>query len=706
MASRGPGDGYAGGCRRVQGPSEFLSVGTCAVLAPCLREARSCLVAAWCRGGCCPRGPAPGDLVLLLLATRAPYSPAVFLAAHHPSGECGPSPSWTPRWVGSRRAEFSLGPIMDFDFAKRTSASAAPGPSASAVPNPPASAAPPASANPQPPNPPQPLHHPLSSVNRPTLDVRRETTGTGRGLPPSRPRVLVFTSEQCRLTSLSPFQRREGCDRFGKIKRCEKLRDGGIEVEFVDEKEAGKALSATHFSFTVKTETGRQETKVPITVTAHRTKNSSQGVVYCTDLEGVSNDEIADGLSECGVSSARRIMTKRRGTWVPTHSVVLSFNQEELPRDVTIGYVRVKVRPYIPNPMRCYRCQRFGHTRIACRNRPACAKCASTEHLDDECEAETFRCANCPEGQNAHTSYDKACPTLAKEKEINSIKVTRKVSFREARELYSATHPSVSYAQKTKVPDVRRASVEEMSAAQLLVILRSFGLAVVAPGAVTAAITVPPAVPGAQTAAEEPSGPVRTDAGPSDDEGWTRVQHRGRGGGRRPSPPTNGSARSPPPTAVMEAQRRGEPPQAAKSRPTGATPPPRPPPTPPRPGGLAVKGVVRRLEGTPNTRPSPRPDTASVQSATREPASSDASPGGNPPPLGPPPPPPPQRQRERPTKRTLPVESSPAEGGSPRARQRFLPGSTGRSSSVDGRRRGHTPIQFGDGSRAGAADYF
>ena len=391
MASRGPGDGYAGGCRRVQGPSEFLSVGTCAVLAPCLREARSCLVAAWCRGGCCPRVPAPGDLVLLLLATRAPYSPAVFLAAHHPSGECGPSPSWTPRWVGSRRAEFSLGPIMDFDFAKRTSASAAPDPSASAVPNPPASAAPPASANPQPPNPPQPLHHPLSSVNRPTLDVRRETTGTGRGLPPSRPRVLVFTSEQCRLTSLSPFQRREGCDRFGKIKRCEKLRDGGIEVEFVDEKEAGKALSATHFSFTVKTETGRQETKVPITVTAHRTKNSSQGVVYCTDLEGVSNDDIADGLAECGVSSARRIMTKRRGTWVPTHSVVLSFNQEELPRDVTIGYVRVKVRPYIPNPMRCYRCQRFGHTRIACRNRPACAKCASTEHLDDECEADAIR---------------------------------------------------------------------------------------------------------------------------------------------------------------------------------------------------------------------------------------------------------------------------------------------------------------------------
>ena len=104
---KGSGRWVRGGLSPGEGPSESLSAGTCAVLAPCLREAWSCLVAALCRGGCCPRGPAPGDFVLLLLALRAPYSPAVFLAAHHPSGECGPSPSWAPGWVGSRGAEFS-----------------------------------------------------------------------------------------------------------------------------------------------------------------------------------------------------------------------------------------------------------------------------------------------------------------------------------------------------------------------------------------------------------------------------------------------------------------------------------------------------------------------------------------------------------------------------------------------------------------------
>ena len=83
------GGGGGGVVARCRGRLSFLSVGTCAVLAPCLREARSCLVAAWCRGGCCPRGPTPGDFVLLLLATRAPYSLAVLLANHHPTGECG-----------------------------------------------------------------------------------------------------------------------------------------------------------------------------------------------------------------------------------------------------------------------------------------------------------------------------------------------------------------------------------------------------------------------------------------------------------------------------------------------------------------------------------------------------------------------------------------------------------------------------------------
>ena len=167
---------------------------------------------------------------------------------------------------------------------------------------------------------------------------------------PTHPRILIFSSTQKKLSSLSPFQRREGCDRFGKVVRCEKLRDGGIEVEFQSEKDAERALRATEFTYTAKTGNTRQQEQLPITVSAHRTKNSTRGIVFCPDLEGIDDEEIADGLSHFGVTQARRIMSRKDGGLVPTHNVVLTFDGLDLPREVTLGYVVVKVRQlWTPN---------------------------------------------------------------------------------------------------------------------------------------------------------------------------------------------------------------------------------------------------------------------------------------------------------------------------------------------------------------------
>ena len=160
-------------------------------------------------------------------------------------------------WVGSRGAEFYLGPNMDSDSGKRTSASAAPDPSASAAPLPPI---PPASAKPNTPASATPLasarpHIPAPADTRPTREGRvSDSMFRGGGeLPASpTPRILIISCETKKLSSLSPFQRKEGCDRLGKVTRCDKLRDGGIEVEFLDEKDAKKALSATEFTYSVR----------------------------------------------------------------------------------------------------------------------------------------------------------------------------------------------------------------------------------------------------------------------------------------------------------------------------------------------------------------------------------------------------------------------------------------------------------------------
>ena len=275
------------------------------------------------------------------------------------------------------------------------------------------------------------------------------TTASAEPLAPSavggaRPKVLIFTSDERKLASLSPFQRREGCDRFGKIARCEKLRDGGIEVEFVDDREAERALKATHFTYTDKDQQGRKEVNLSVSVSPHRTKNSSRGVIFCDDLEGMQNDEIAEGLSQFGVSAARRIYAKRSGALAPTHSIILTFNSLELPREVMIGYLSVKVRPYVPSPMRCFQCLRFGHTRDSCRNRPACGRCAATDHSSAECSSSELRCVNCDDSQTPHSSFDGRCPAFQREKEIMSLKVTERLSFRQARDRFAALHPKRS----------------------------------------------------------------------------------------------------------------------------------------------------------------------------------------------------------------------------------------------------------------------
>ena len=95
-------------------------------------------------------------------------------------------------------------------------------------------------------------------------------------------------------------------------------------MEFQNDKDAERALSATHFAYTVKNESGRRCVQLQINVSPHRTKNSSRGVIYCPDLDDTSDDGIVDGLAEYGVTAVRRIHTKKGGV-TTAHNLILIF---------------------------------------------------------------------------------------------------------------------------------------------------------------------------------------------------------------------------------------------------------------------------------------------------------------------------------------------------------------------------------------------
>ena len=109
----------------------------------------------------------------------------------------------------------------------------------------------------------------------------------------------------------------------------------------------------------------------------------------------------------------------------------------------------VNVEVYVPNPLRCHNCQKYGHHEDRCFKDPICSKCGQTgEHLESRCSNE-LHSVNCGE---KHSADSKECRIWHKEKEILRLKFTRNISFVEVRKLVEAPTPilGISYANITQ----------------------------------------------------------------------------------------------------------------------------------------------------------------------------------------------------------------------------------------------------------------
>ena len=129
-----------------------------------------------------------------------------------------------------------------------------------------------------------------------------------------------------------------------------------------------------------------------------------------------SREEILENLKSQGVTdyniSVRSDNDQRRNT--NTH--ILTFNLPTPPKEIKIGYLNVRVDIYIPNPVLCFKCQRFGHTITFCKNTQICAKCGES-HTEEQC-SKPLKCINC---RGPHTAFNKDCPKWVLEK-INMVR--------------------------------------------------------------------------------------------------------------------------------------------------------------------------------------------------------------------------------------------------------------------------------------------
>ena len=110
----------------------------------------------------------------------------------------------------------------------------------------------------------------------------------------------------------------------------------------------------------------------PMHVSIHKTLNSSRGVIRCRELSDMSEIEIRDELKIGGVVEVPRVTVKKEGKVIPTNTLFLTFNRPDVPKEIVVGYLKVKVELFVPNPLRCFNCNKFGHTSQRCRTTAKC----------------------------------------------------------------------------------------------------------------------------------------------------------------------------------------------------------------------------------------------------------------------------------------------------------------------------------------------
>jgi len=249
------------------------------------------------------------------------------------------------------------------------------------------------------------------------------------------PRFLVVHSkdESRPVTRLHPFLVGKTLQAAGGKVEASRLRSGDLLLKSQSKRQSENLLKLKKIG----------ETEVE--VTPHRTMNTSRGVIRDEALAELDDKELISCLKGQGVVAAKRFLGKRGGREVRLPTIVLTFGTPELPERVWAGFYYVRVKPYVPLPLRCYKCQRYGHGSAQCKKEAICFRCGEKDHEGSICQADS-KCVNC---NGSHMSSSRDCPKWKEECEIQKIRTEKKVSFPEARRLAGMANQktTTSFAQ-------------------------------------------------------------------------------------------------------------------------------------------------------------------------------------------------------------------------------------------------------------------
>lgn len=226
-------------------------------------------------------------------------------------------------------------------------------------------------------------------------------------------------------------------DEIGQIENAKMLRGGKLLLFCKDNKQQKKALG-------IKMLLGKKVSSIL------EEKKWVRGVITGIPID-MTTERIKKNISGAEVKEVRRLQYVKDRERKDSLSVMIHFDEDKLPERVHLGYMSYMVRPYVPPPLRCFKCQRFGHVAAVCRGKQRCARCGG-EHDYGKCEQGVNpKCCNCG---GEHSAGYGGCQARQKVLKVQNVRVEDGLTYAEALKRVE---------QETKMKEIEKVVPQKMN---------------------------------------------------------------------------------------------------------------------------------------------------------------------------------------------------------------------------------------------------
>ena len=206
---------------------------------------------------------------------------------------------------------------------------------------------------------------------------------------------------------------------------------------------------------------------VKVEVYKHATMNSIKGTVMLPKYDGDEKDIDKKIVLECLQMRYDNVedlelynIPSKRQERSPIKIARIKFKGQELPSKIIIFGQNREVRPFVPTPMQCKNCSKYGHTAKRCLNESICAYCGSSDH-ETRWNCGSPKCNNCGKDHHARS---KECSFYMYNTELKILQDRTGMGIREAKlELLSKgfKDPSKDLSYRTAAQQLAKSKANE-----------------------------------------------------------------------------------------------------------------------------------------------------------------------------------------------------------------------------------------------------